>query len=83
MKKGFTLIELLGVIVLLGVLSLLIVPVVNNMMIESREQLAASQEKAILKAAKNWGHAHIFMLPDCDGAAACDDTITITLGQVE
>lgn len=82
MKKGFTLIELLGVIVLLGVLSLLIVPVVNNMMIESREKLAESQEKTILKAAKNWGHSHIFMLPDCEGASACDDTITITLGQI-
>lgn len=82
MKKGFTLIELLGVIVILGVLSVLIVPVVNNIMLESREKLAKSQEEAILKAAKNWGHANMFMLPDCDGAATCSDTITITLGQV-
>ena len=83
MKKGFTLIELLGVIVILGVLSVLIVPVVNNIMLESREKLADSQGQAILKAAKNWGHANMFMLPDCDGAASCDDdTITITLGQI-
>lgn len=82
MKKGFTLIELLGVIVILGVLSVIIVPVVNNMMLESRENLAEAQEKSILKAAKNWGHDHIFMLPDCEGAANCDDTITITLGQI-
>jgi len=83
MKKGFTLIELLGVIVILGVLSVLIVPVINNIMLESREKLAKSQGDAILKAAKNWGHANMFMLPDCDGAATCeDDTITITLGQI-
>lgn len=81
-NRAFTLIELLGVIVILGVLSVLIVPVVNNIMLESRENLAKAQEKSILKAAKNWGHDHMFMLPDCEGASSCSDTITITLGQV-
>lgn len=82
MKKGFTLIELLGVIVILGILSVLIVPTVNNIMIENREKIAKAQETSILKAAKNWGRANLFLLPDCDGAANCDDKITITLGQV-
>lgn len=82
MKKGFTLVELLGVIVILGVLSVLIVPVVNDMMVESKEKIASAQKSSILKAAKNWGRANLFLLPDCDGKAKCDDTITITLGQV-
>jgi len=92
MKKGFTLVELLGVIVILGIISILVVPVVNNMMIESREELAKTQEDAIIKAAKNWGGDNIFLLPDLNCTevdleeenpdfSKCD-TITITLGQL-
>ena len=81
-KAGFTLIELLGVIVILGIISVLVVPVVNNLMTDSRDKIADAQSESIMKAAKNWGHSNIFLLPDCDGVASCSDTITITLGQV-
>lgn len=83
MKKGFTLVELLGVIVILGIISVLVVPLINNLMLESKEKIAKIQERAILKAAENWGHANIFLLPECENATCeAKDAITITLGQV-
>ena len=41
MKKGFTLIELLAVIMILGVIALIAIPVVSNIIEESRKKAGA------------------------------------------
>lgn len=52
MHRGFTLIELLGVIALLGILALITVPLIDNSLNKSKTKLTASQEKQIIKGAK-------------------------------
>lgn len=64
MKKGFTLIELLGVITLLGLLSLIVVPVVDKLIKDSEDELYQTQIKNIEAAAKNWASENIFSLPE-------------------
>lgn len=53
MKNGFTLIELLAVIAILGVLAVVAVPTINTSLQKSKERLAKSQEKQIIKGAKD------------------------------
>ena len=52
MKKGFTLVELLAVIVILGLLSLLIVPKIVNTLKDSEEKTNMASAKGLLKAAE-------------------------------
>lgn len=47
MKRGFTLIELIGVIVILGILTLIIYPIVNSVFNESRNNLSESQKESL------------------------------------
>lgn len=53
-KRGFTLLELLGVIVILSLLALVIIPVVNTVMKDSKEELYGKTINNIELAAKNW-----------------------------
>ena len=64
MKKGFTLTELLAVITLLGLLSLIVVPVVDKLIKDSEEELYQTQIKNIESGAKNWASKNIFSLPE-------------------
>ena len=52
MKKGFTLIELLAVIVILGILSVLIVPKIVNTLKDSEEKTNMASAEGLLKAAE-------------------------------
>lgn len=54
MKKGFTLIELLAVMLILTALILIISPVINNALKESRSQISNQNEQNIILGAKNW-----------------------------
>lgn len=67
MKKGFTLIELLGVITLLGLLSLIVVPVVDKIIKENKEKLYQTNIQMIEEGARNWAAENIFSLPDVVG----------------
>lgn len=53
MKKGFTLVELLAVIVILGIISMIIFPVVTEQMNSSKKDLYQVQVDNIIKAAKD------------------------------
>lgn len=62
-KNGFTLIELLGVIALLAVLSLIAVPAIDTAIKSSREKLTETQEKQIVKGAREYYAEHLDLLP--------------------
>ena len=63
MKRGFTLIELLSVIILLGVLSLMVVPVVGKIIKENKEQAYQTNIHMIEEGARAWASEHVFSLP--------------------
>ena len=75
-KNGFTLVELLGVIILIGVLSMLAVPIVRNLIKDSKKELYEEQIKQIEQGLKNWAHDNIFLLPEDNGV------VTLSLGQL-
>lgn len=78
MKKGFTLVELLAAIILLGAISLLIVPIINDEIEESREKAYNVQIEEIKKAASDWAINNTSLLPIVE-----NDTITINLNTLK
>ncbi len=78
MNKGFTLIELLGVIVILGILAMIAVPVIDNSVNKSKDNLYVTQESQIIKGTKDYYAEHISELPQNDG-----DVITITIQELQ
>lgn len=67
MKKGFTLIELLSVIILLGLLSLIVVPTVDKIIKENKEQAYQTNIKMIEAGARGWAAENVFDLPNENG----------------
>lgn len=67
MKKGFTLIELLSVIVLLGLLSVIVVPIVDKIIKENKEQAYQTNIKMIEEGAHGWAAENAFSLPSENG----------------
>ncbi len=67
MKKGFTLIEMIGAIILLGMLSLLIIPIVNKNIKQSKEKLYIAQIEEIKLATEKWAYKNMDMLPNDEG----------------
>ena len=67
MKKGFTLIEMIGAIILLGTLSLLIIPIVNKNIKQSKEKLYIAQIEEIKLATEKWAYKNMDMLPNDEG----------------
>ena len=67
MKKGFTLIEMIGAIILLGTLSLLIIPIVNKNIKQSKEKLYIAQIEEIKLATEKWAYKNMDMLPKDEG----------------
>ena len=75
-NKAFTLVELLGVIVLLGILSVVIVPKVGDSLENSKETALLTQEEQIKKAAYDFLIEHTELLDE-------SDTITLKLGTLK
>lgn len=66
-KRGFTLIELMGVLILLGLLSLIIIPLISNILKDQKEKQYAQQITNIELMAKNFGSDNLSILPSQDG----------------
>lgn len=64
MKKGFTLIELLAVIIVLGIISLIVIPKVNTLLKKQKKNLYQKQVDIIEKAAEGWAIKNTDILPD-------------------
>lgn len=76
-KKAFTLVELMGVLVIIGVLSAILIPVISNVLKENKEKVYQSQLQNITLAAKNFVSDNVFLMPEAEG-----EIISITLGQL-
>lgn len=75
-NKAFTLVELLGVIVLLGILSIVIIPKIGDSLENSKETALLTQEEQIKKAAYDFLIEHTELLDE-------NDTITLKLGTLK
>ena len=62
-KKGFTLVELLGVLVVLGLISVIIVPKVIDSITTSKEAAYQTQVEIIENAAKKYGISNDLLYP--------------------
>ena len=76
-KKAFTLIELMGVLVIIGILTVILIPVINNTIKNNKEELYNKQLDLIKLSAKNLASDNEYILPEEVG-----DEIYITLGQL-
>ena len=66
-KNGFTLVELLAVIIILGLLSLIVVPTVTNSIKNYRNELYEVQKSNIEDAARVWASDNLEQLPTQSG----------------
>jgi prepilin-type N-terminal cleavage/methylation domain-containing protein len=77
-KKGFTLVELMSVIIILGILSLIIVPIVDKSIKNGKQKLYDAQIKTIELAAKDWVSSNAIKTPKNNG-----ESITLTVLQLK
>ena len=76
-RKAFTLIELMGVLVIIGILTVILIPVINNTIKNNKEELYNKQLDLIKLSAKNLASDNEYILPEEDG-----EEIYVTLGQL-
>lgn len=78
MKKGFTLVELLGVVTIIGLLGLVVVPVLNKVISDNKNDLYDVQINNIKKGASNYISENVFSINIPNG-----DSMSITLGELK
>ena len=78
MKRGFTLIELMAVIVVLGIISVIVIPAVDRFIRSSQYASYDVQIDYIKDAAKNWAADNYNRIPDNNL-----ESITIYLSQLK
>ena len=76
-RKAFTVIELMGVLVIIGILTSILIPVVSNTIKNNKQNLHDKQIELIRVAAQNLATDNTYILPEEDG-----EKIYITLGQL-
>ena len=65
-RKAFTLIELMGVLVIIGILTVILVPVINNTIKNNKQNLHDKQIELIKVAAQNLATDNTYILPEED-----------------
>ena len=65
MKKGFTLIEMISAVVILSIIALIVIPIVNRNISDSREKLYHRQVKTLEEAAQKWGTSYDIINTPC------------------
>ena len=63
-NKGFTLVELLAVIIIMGFLATIIVPVVNNSIIDNTNTALDITKNNLISATKDWSLNNVELLPN-------------------
>lgn len=82
-KNGFTLIELLGVIVILGIISLIVVPLIQRTVVENTDTAYQDQVTAFERAARNWANANVYSL-ECPSQTCTNPPLkTITIQELQ
>ncbi len=79
-KKGFTLVEVTAVVVILGIISLIAIPLVENTIQNMRQSSYETQIKVILEGARQWGASNRFLpeFPSSDGTS-----LSIQIGELK
>ena len=84
-NKAFTLIELLGVIIVLAIIALIVVPIIDNTLKNTRQRAYEIQVEQIENAAKEYSVDHEEILPMNDGVFTNQVMLSdlVTLGYIE
>jgi prepilin-type N-terminal cleavage/methylation domain len=77
-RKGFTLVELLAVITIVGLISIIVIPLTNSYLKKAQEDTYNSQINEIKKAANKWALQNAAYLPEKE-----NETVTIYLGDLK
>lgn len=76
--KGFTLIELLGVVIILGILSLISFPIILNQIKNAKQGIKEGTKTLIIDAAKDYYEDNINNYDQLEGMTYCIDIKTLT-----
>lgn len=77
-NKGFTLLELLGVVIILGVLSMITFPIILNQIKNAKQGIKESTKTLIIDAAKDYYEDNINNYDQLEGMTYCIDIKTLT-----
>lgn len=77
-NKGFTLLELLGVVIILGVLSMITFPIILNQIKNAKQGIKESTKTLIIDAAKDYYEDNINNYDKIEGMTYCIDINTLT-----
>ena len=83
-NTGFTLVELLAVLMVLGIISLIVIPSVSLTLNASHQKSYEKQIKVLETAAEKWGVENVHLLPSYDSyeILAVDFNTLYTSGQI-
>ena len=78
MKKGFTLIEILAVVVIIGLVSILVIPKITNSLKNKKSDVDTTTNNIVLTAAKNYINNNLNKFDKVDNNIFCLPLTTLT-----